>query len=147
MRRPFLKIVTVVFLSILTVLSFSQPYKSSERVKFLRKLDGKYPFEVNLLGNPIMKKGIKKLTGDKFEFIKKYFDVQIPIVIENNFFIAEGCRPHECPETNFIIIVDLTKDVLYVGIRDNLKIQIFSEDKSPQPEQFKNWVENIWYKN
>ena len=57
MRHPFLKIVTVVFLSLLTVLSFSQPYKSSERVKFLRKLDGKYPFEVNLLENPIMKKG------------------------------------------------------------------------------------------
>ena len=77
----------------------------------------------------------------------KYFVVQTPIVIENNFFIAEGCRAHECPETNFIIIVDLTKDVLSVGIRDNLKIQIFSKDKSPQPEPFENWVENKWNNN
>lgn len=91
-----------------------------------------------------MKNGIKNLTKDKFNFLRKYFDVQIPIVIKNNFFIAEGCKAHECPETNFIIIVDLTKDVLYVGIRDNLKIQIFSEGKGPQPEPFKNWVENIW---
>ncbi len=115
MRHPFFKIATTVFLTLLTVLSFSQPYKSSERVKFLKNLNGKYPFDVNLLKNPLMKKGIKNLTKDKFTFLMKYFNVQTPIVIDNNLFIAEGCKAHECPETNFIIIVDLTKDVLYVG--------------------------------
>ena len=145
MQHPYLKIVIAVFLTHLTVLSFSQMNKSSERVKFLKTLNGKYPSDVNLLENPIMKRGIRTLTKDKFIFLMKNFTVQTPIVINNNFFIAEGCKAHVGPETNFIIIVDLTKDVLHIGIRENLKIQIFSEDNSPQPEAFKNWAENEWY--
>ena len=141
MRLPYLKIATLVFLTFLTVLSFCQPYKSSERVNYLKNLDGKYPFDVNLLGNPIMKKGLKNLTEDRFNFLKKNFNTQMPMVILNNFFISEACKAHECGFTEFIIIVDLTKDVLYVGIRDAGKIQTFSEDKSPDPEPIKHWSE------
>ena len=94
------------------------------------------------MNNPIMEKGLKRLTADRFNFLKKYFDVQIPIVVKNNLFIAEGCKAHECPQINFILIVDLTKDVLYVGIRDDVNVKTFSEDGSPNPEPLKAWLVN-----
>jgi hypothetical protein len=144
MRHPGLKIATTFFLTLLTVLSFSQPYKSSERVNFLKNLNGQYPFDVNLLGNPVMKSGLKKLTMDRFTFLKKNFNTQMPIVILNNYFIAEACKAHECGFTEFIITVDLTNDVLYVGIRDEGKIQTFSEDKGLDPEPIRHWSEP-WY--
>lgn len=144
MRLQYLQISTIVLLTLLTLLSFSQPYKSSERVNFLKHLDGKYPIDVNLLGNPIVKKGLKNLTEDRFDFIKKNFNTQMPIVIKNNYFVSEACKAHECGFTEFIIIVDLTNDVLYVGIRDSGKIQTFSEDNGLDPELLKTWSEP-WY--
>lgn len=144
-RLQYLKMITTIFLTFLTVVSFSQPYKSSARVDFLKNLDGKVPFDINLINTPIMKNGLKELIKDRYTFLRKNFNTQLPIIIANNYFIAEACKAHECGFTEFIIVVDLTKDVLYVGIREKEdKIQTFSEDGSPDPEPIRHWSKP-WY--
>ena len=60
--------------------------------------------------------------------IKTFWDVESPIEIVNNIFIAYACRPHNCDITNFMIIYDFTNDKMFVGIRENEKAKTYAEN-------------------
>lgn len=101
---------------------------TSNNLDFLKNLDGKYPYEVKLLDNPALKKRLEDLLGSRFTFLKDTWAVETPIEIKNNVFVATGCQAHNCSSTNFIIVVDLTKNVIYAGVREEDKVKTYSED-------------------
>lgn len=105
----------------------------------LKKLNGKYPYNVKLLDNPALKKRLQKLLGNRFTFLKKTWAVETPIEIKNNVFVAKGCETHNCSSTNFIIVVNFTKNILYAGVREEDKVKTYSEDGS-MPEQLNEWA-------
>ena len=108
----------------------------------LRKFNGEYSYDVKLLSNPILKKRLISLIGRKrYEYMKTTWAVEGGIVVENDIFEAGGCEAHNCNMTNFIIVVDLKKDVLYVGYMVEEEIKKFGEENG-FPKQLLQWEQN-----
>ena len=66
--------------------------------------------------------------------MKTKWAVETPIEIKGNILQAWGCQQHNCDRTNFIIVVDFIKNVVYVGIRRNEIVKSYSEDGSTNAE-------------
>jgi hypothetical protein len=103
-------------------------------LKYLRTLTGKYPSEVALLSKGKLKGRIKLLLKDRLKFLKSKWNVENPIEIKDSNCILWACQQHNCSNTNFIIVVDFRKNVVYAGIREEESIKVFSEDGSTNPE-------------
>ncbi|HSU29382.1 MAG TPA: hypothetical protein VLJ68_13435 [Chitinophagaceae bacterium] len=95
---------------------------------YLRKMAGKYPNDVKLLDDPKLTARLRSLLGDRFNFLKETWAVEVPIEIKGDDFIASGCQQHNCGSTNFIIVVDLSKNLLYAGIREEEKVKTYAEN-------------------
>ncbi|MDI9879620.1 hypothetical protein [Flectobacillus longus] len=108
---------------------------------FLRKLQGKYPFDVKLFNAQSLTNRLKKLLGNRYQFMVSTWAVEVPIEVKNNLFVASGCEQHNCGATNFIIVYDFTKNNLSVGIREGDKVNTYSEDGSNSPRVLQ-WVNN-----
>lgn len=108
---------------------------------FLKNLDGKYPHEVKLLDNPALQSRLTNLLGNRFAFLKETWAVETPIEVKNNVFVATGCQAHNCGSTNFIIVVDLIKNKMFAGIREEEKVKTYAEDEV-NPPQLNDWVNN-----
>jgi hypothetical protein len=107
-----------------------QQTNNSDNLDFLKSTNGKYPYEIKLLKNPILTQRLKKLIGNRYNFLKDTWAVENPIEVKDNIFVAYGCQAHNCGSTNFIIIIDFYKDAMYAGIRENDNVKIYSEDGS-----------------
>lgn len=114
----------------------------------LRKFNGEYSYDVKLLSYPILKKRLISLIGKKrYEYMKTTWAVEGGIMVENDILEAAGCEAHNCDMTNFIIVIDLKKDILYVGYMVEGEIKKFGETDG-FPEQLLQWEqENIKSKN
>jgi hypothetical protein len=115
------------------LLLFLYPRISKPSVDFLREYVDKYPRDVNLLDNPHITKRLEKLLGIRYAFLKEAWTVESPMQIDENTFIAGGCMEHNCGDTNFIIVVDLAQNLMYVGIREDGWTKVYSEDGSTHP--------------
>lgn len=113
---------------------------NNDNIDFLNNMNGKYPFKVKFLENILIKRRLKKLLGNRFAFFVETWAVETPIIIENNIFVAWGCQQHNCGSTNFIIVVNLQKNVMYAGIREEGQIETYSEDENTLPKQLLEWV-------
>jgi hypothetical protein len=119
-----------------------QPKKEAGNLDYLKKYAGKFPHDVKLLDNPALAKRLKKLLGPRFAFVKKTWAVETPMQMKDNVFSASGCQTHNCGDTNFIIAVDFSKNVLYAGIRQETKVKLYAEDGSTNKE-ITDWA-NSW---
>lgn len=118
---------------------------NSNNLDFLKKLNGKYPYQVKLFGNSAFTQRLKKLIGNsRYRFLKKTWAVEVPMEVANDIFVASGCQAHNCGSTNFIIVVDFSKNVMYAGIKEEDKIETYSEDGSYSPEM-NEWVNENFY--
>lgn len=110
--------------------NFSKDKHSSiNKLDFLKKLDGKYPYDVKLLDNSVFMKRLKKLLGnERYAFLKDNWATEMPMQFSDNIFVAEGCQAHNCGSTNFILVYNFNNNVLYAGIREEEYVKTFSED-------------------
>ncbi|WP_231459220.1 hypothetical protein [Pedobacter sp. Leaf132] len=109
---------------------------------YMKNYNGLYPNKVKLLGNNLLTKRLKNLIKDRYSFLVKTWAVETPIEIKNSMFSAWGCQQHNCSNTNFIIVVDFKKNVVYVGIREEENVKIYSEDGSSNI-LVNNWAKRI----
>jgi hypothetical protein len=112
----------------------------SSNLDFMKKFKDKYPNEVNLLDNSIVKERLKKIIGVRYNFVKQIWEVETPIKVENGFFFAEAMQAHSGGDPSAAIMVDFSKNVIYVGIRENAAVKFYSEDDSDIPQQLSNWA-------
>lgn len=122
-----------------TLISGTQAEKQTDITKqgnldFLKEFNGKYPNDVKLLDNPVLTQRLKKLLGDRFTFLKETWAVETPIEIKNNIFVASGCQAHNCDNTNFLLVVDFSKNIVYAGVREEENVKLYAEDGSDNPE-------------
>jgi hypothetical protein len=94
----------------------------------LKKLNGRYSFEARLFDNVAFTYRLKKLIGNRYNFLKENWTVTTPMEFSNDIFVAEGCKAHFCNQTNFIVVYDFPSDVMYAGIRDKNNVKIYSDD-------------------
>jgi hypothetical protein len=99
----------------------------------LRNYDGKYPHEVGLLDDEKIKSRLETMLGTRYLFVKDSMGVETPITVADSMFSASVCQKHNCAQTNFIIVVDLSKNLMFAGIRQNDNIETYSEDGSKHP--------------
>ena len=107
---------------------------TKDNLAFLNSTNGLYPKDINLLEDSVLKQRLINLIGNKYYFLAENWNVETPIKVKNNTFIASGCQSQNCDITNFIIIIDFSKGILYCGIRENNKVKSFSEDGSNNQE-------------
>lgn len=112
----------------------------SENIDFLNKLNKKYPYEIKLLENPIIKKRLKKMLGSQYEYMKSIWEVEAPIEISNGLFYAWGMQAHSGGNPGAVLMADISKNVLYVGIRKDEQAKIYSEDGSNAPQRLQDWA-------
>ncbi len=112
----------------------------SENLDFLKKFDKKYPFEIKLLDNPILKKRLKKMLGSQYDYLKSIWELETPIEITNGLFYAWGMQAHSGGDPGAVLMADISNNVLYVGIRKDEQEKIYSEDGSNVPQQLQDWA-------
>jgi hypothetical protein len=116
--------------------------KASTSLAYLKNYNEKYPNEVKLFSKPQFVNRVKALTGTRYSLLKKYWDVESPIEIAGDNFIAYACQAHNCDVTNFMIIYDFKNDKMYVGIREEEKAKTYSENGTSIPPRLDEWVKN-----
>lgn len=110
----------------------------SNDLDFLRDMNGKYPYEIKLLDNDILKARIVNLIGDRYSTFKMKWNTETPITVSDNIFVASAFEAHNATATCFIIVFDISNNILYVGMKENGEILLYSENgKSCQ--QLDNW--------
>ena len=115
--------------------------KTVESLDNLKKFDGKYPYDAKLFTNSVLTNRLKSLLKGRYRFLKETWAVETPIEINNNIFVASACQQHNCGNTNFIIVVDFSKDILYAGVREDEVVKVYSEDGTSNDEIIK-WANN-----
>ena len=83
-------------------------------VDILKKSKGKYPNQVKLLDIPDLNARLKKLLGGEFASMKKFWNVESPIEIENDILMTTGCEAHNCGSNHYFLFVDLKNDDINV---------------------------------
>lgn len=111
----------------------------SNELDFLAELNGKYPYDVKLLDQPVLKKRLQKMLGVKYRFLKSIWQVETPIEVDNNVLYAWAMQTHSGGDPSAVIMADISKGVLYAGIRENGKTKIYSEDGSEAPKKLQDW--------
>ena len=116
-------------------------YNNANDLRFLRKLTGKYPYEVELFNNSIFLSRLENLIGvERLKFLIKNWNVETPIECPDDIFVAFACQAHNCPSTNFMIVYNFSNDVLYVGIREDDHVETYSGDGNTTQEII-DWME------
>lgn len=108
--------------------------KTVNDLDFLKTLNGKYPDDAKLLENTAFTSRLKKLLGDRYTFLKETWAVETPMEYSNEVFSASACEAHNCGATNFIVVYDFSKNIMYAGIREEEKVKTYAEDGSTSPK-------------
>jgi len=113
--------------------AIAQP--GSDGYRYLMGYNGQYSYDVKLLEGKKLKQSLTLLLGpERLKFLTKYWNVENPMTVENGIFSAAACQQHNCSDTNFIIVVDIEANKLYVGIRENGKAKIYPAEASKQKQ-------------
>lgn len=92
---------------------------TSAFIDLLRRSKGKYPYQVKLLDVPDLNARLKKLLGGEFASMKKFWNVESPIEIENDIVMTSGCEAHNCGSNHYFLFVDLNNDDINVYHRQD----------------------------
>jgi hypothetical protein len=111
---------------------------AGDELIFLRDYAEKYPNDIKLMENPAFTRRLKALTGNRYQFLKETWAVETPMELKGDIFIIKACMAHNCDATNFIVVVDLAKDKMYAGIRDENKVKLYGEDEN-HPAALNQW--------
>jgi hypothetical protein len=128
---------------------FSNPPQKSSNTKigtldFLTKYNGKYPFDVKLLNNSTIKKRLQQLLGvQQYNYIVEIMEVETPMEVKDGLFYAEGMQAHSGGDPSAVIMADIQKDILFVGIYKDGKPIYFSEGNAELPMKLRNWANSM----
>lgn len=109
---------------------------------YLKKYNDKYPYEVKLFSNSLFTNRVKKLVGNRYSLLKRFWNVEIPMEIRTNKLIASACQQHNCSSTKFIIIYDFENDKMFAGFREEDKVTLYSEGGKYYPDRLQQWANN-----
>lgn len=106
----------------------SEKSVSKTHENIISKNEGKYASEINFFDKNDISDRLKKLTGAiTYKEIVEKFNVQTPIVSENNIYKLTGCLKNNCPAYMVTILYDSNTDNLNILVDKNGKIIEFNE--------------------
>ena len=102
-----------------------------------KKWVGKYPYEVKLLNDPLLRKRLQKVMGRDFAEMDDYFNVSTPMEMQDGVFMAQACQAHNCGLNNYYIYIDVKADNINVyHIEDQKTKTYFESGKIKLPAKF-----------
>jgi|GEM_PF-1378933 len=110
-------------------------------LSFLEGLKGKYPHQIKLFDNEVLRPRLRKMLGSEYDFMIHVWEVETPIEIENGLLYAWGMQAHSGGDPGAVLMADLRKDVLYVAIRKDARVKVYSEDGSAVPQRLQDWAD------
>lgn len=114
-----------------TIMMASVTSSQSSLKSIFKNNIGMYPFDVNLLSKPAVKKRLVALLGSgKYNFMVKNFDVQTPIEFGSWNYHTSACQAHNCGTTEFELSYNPDSDALAVRYKVDGREQIFKEKRS-----------------
>ena len=110
-------------------------------VSVLKKSTGKYPEDIKLLENAEMKYRLKKLLGKDFPDMKANWNVETPMRIEGDVFMASGCEQHNCGSNMYLMFIDLRRDNINIfHVNDEGTKHYFEHGEIALPKDFADEV-------
>lgn len=104
----------------------------------LKKSAGKYPNDIKFLDIPEVSSRLKKLLGKDFSGLKAHFNVEVPIEIIGDVFMAQGCEAHNCGNS-YYVFVDLKSDNINVyHVQNDVPTTFFEHGEIKLPTKFTN---------
>ncbi len=107
--------------------SVDTPSSSASADNIITKNVGKYPHEIKLFEDKSITDRLKKLVGSQYDEMVKFFNVESPVISENEIYKLNGCKQHDCPGYATTIYYDSKNDNLNVSIDKNGKVTEFAE--------------------
>ena len=101
---------------------------------------------VKLLENTMFGQRLEKLVGNRYGFLIEIFNVETPIKISDNFFVAEACQAHNCASTAVSIVYDFSDNIMYAAIMEEGEIKIYW-DKGGDIEKIRNYTTMVYWGN
>ena len=142
MKKHFLNLIILIFTIQFFAIGQTKTQTKTEakpNLEFLKKWDGKKAIEI--LKNKELKTRLEKLLGKDFKNFETILNISNGIgKVKNNFFIIEGCDNKNCKKSKVILVADISKNDLEVGIYFNGKGQTFQEIKGQPPVEILEWV-------
>lgn len=109
----------------------------------LSKYKDKYPAEVDLFKEENLHMRLAGLLENDYEDLQKYWNVETPILIEDNILYTTGCEQHNCPANQFILIIDLRNDNINVYRLGEKTIEYEEKGTIKLPEEIEKEFELI----
>ena len=95
-------------------------------ISSLRKLNGS-TLKSDFFDNLIVKQRLQTLLGkERYSFMIDYW----------------SCMSHNCPNVNFIVIIDIAKNTFHAGIRENDVIKTYSENENNKTQWIKQRLQH-----
>lgn len=115
--------------------------KVSSDLAFLKKMkDASLTIDIE---NKSLKSRIMKLVGTRYSFMKRLADTggpATPVELKDDIYSGFVCKAHDCADNNFIVAGDVKNNILHVGIRENGKAQVYSENNAAAPQAVTDWL-------
>ncbi len=87
---------------------------------------------------------IKKLMGKELKWVKDYWEMTLPVVVENGLFYQWGMQRHNGGYNEATILADINKNTLYVQLLKEGKTYYFAEDGQKSiPAYLSKWATEV----
>jgi len=106
----------------------------------LYRFQGKYPHDVKLLTQPVIKKRLKSLLGRQYAYMRSIWELEAPIEVEHGQLYAWGMQAHSGGNPSAVLMADIEQNVLYVGICQNHQVTFYSENGEDAPAKMQQWA-------
>ncbi len=94
---------------------------------FLTDLIGKYPAQEKIFDNKYLAGRLKKIERFNFDNMKRDWNTENPLTIENQIIHSSGCRAHNCPDSGYELFVDLRNDNINIYFFMGNTLRVYKE--------------------
>lgn len=96
-------------------------------IEYVRGWVGKYPSDVNMFGDSVLRQRMLKLLKGEYELFKTNWNVQTPFVEDSSIVSTSGCKQHDCPSYHSIIYFDVVNNQINIAILKDKQYKLFTE--------------------
>ncbi len=119
----------------------NRPGNASGNLAFLAGLKDKYPHEIKLFDNEILKTRLQQMLGSQYDYLRSIWEVETPVEINNGLMYTWAMQAHSGGDPGAVLMADISKNVLYVAIRKEGEVKTYSEDGSAVPQRLQDWAD------
>lgn len=88
---------------------------------------GKTAREAGFFEDSVLQQRLRDLLGKEYPYFRENWNVQTPIVREDQIYTASGCKQHDCASYNSVVYFDVENNNLNVLIVRGAQYKIFTE--------------------